>query len=198
MADWDRRNLARLPRTRDEVNYIVSLIPKDRTRLYLGQDSTEKAFKQEPLNKYRWIHFATHSLINERHPGRSAVVLALDGNNNEDGFLRATEIAELNLNCDMVILSACETGIGKEIRGEGLIALTRGFMYAGAARVVASLWKVNDRATADLMAEFYREMLLNKTTPAAALRAAQLKLSQHPRWQNPHFWAGFVLEGEWR
>jgi CHAT domain-containing protein len=96
------------------------------------------------------------------------------------------------------VLSACETGIGKEVKGEGLIALTRGFMYAGAARVVASLWKVDDYATAVLMAEFYHEMLVNKTNAAAALRTAQLKLSRHPTWRNPHYWAGFVLQGEWR
>src|SRR6185369_14523015 len=97
--DLDMPKLSRLPRTKDEVEYIASLIPKERTRLYLGKDSTEKAFKQEPLNKYKWIHLATHSLIDDRNPGRSAVVLGLDADNDEDGFLRATEIADLDLNC---------------------------------------------------------------------------------------------------
>jgi CHAT domain-containing protein len=116
----------------------------------------------------------------------------------QNGYLGLNEIYNLNLPAEMVVLSACETGIGKQIRGEGLIALTRGFMNAGAERVVASLWKVDDRATAELMGEFYNEMFVHKLKPAAALRAAQLKLSQRPASRNPHFWAGFVLQGEWR
>jgi len=99
---------------------------------------------------------------------------------------------------DLVVLSACQTGIGKEIKGEGLIALTRGFMYAGAARVIATLWKVDDAATAELMAEFYKQMYRDGRTPAAALRGAQKKLSQQPGRRSPYYWAGFVLQGEWR
>jgi CHAT domain-containing protein len=96
------------------------------------------------------------------------------------------------------VLSACQTGIGKQIRGEGLIALTRGFMYAGAARVVASLWKVDDAATSELMAEFYKQMFTNGLKPAAALQKAQLRISQQRRWRSPYYWAGFVLQGEWK
>ena len=100
---------------------------------------------------------------------------------------------------DMVVLSACQTGVGKRIKGEGLIALTRGFMYAGAARVVASLWKVDDSATADLMDQFYKEIFTNRKPPAAALRDAQIEMSKRPRWRDsPYYWAGFVLQGEWR
>jgi CHAT domain-containing protein len=116
----------------------------------------------------------------------------------QNGYLGLNEIYNLNLPAEMVVLSACETGIGKQIRGEGLIALTRGFMNAGAERVVASLWKVDDRATAELMGEFYNEMFVRKLKPAAALRAAQLTLSRRPARRNPHFWAGFVVQGEWR
>ena len=116
----------------------------------------------------------------------------------QDGYLRLHDIYNLNLPADLVVLSACQTGVGKQIKGEGLIALTRGFMYAGAARVVASLWKVDDRATAELMAEFYKQMFTDGQRPAAALRAAQRKLSQQPRWRSPYYWAGFVLQGEWK
>jgi CHAT domain-containing protein len=99
---------------------------------------------------------------------------------------------------DLVVLSACQTALGKEIRGEGMIGLTRGFMYAGARRVVASLWQVDDLATAELMARFYRGMLNEKLRPAEALRRAQLEMAGQKRWSSPYFWAGFTLQGEWR
>jgi len=116
----------------------------------------------------------------------------------QDGYLRLYEIYNLDLPAELVVLSACETGVGKQIRGEGLIALTRGFMYAGAKRVVASLWKVDDSATATLMAQFYKEMFVNGRRPAAALKEAQKYVSEQRRWRSPYFWAGFVLQGEWR
>ncbi len=116
----------------------------------------------------------------------------------QDGYLRLYEIYNLDLPAELVVLSACETGVGKQIRGEGLIALTRGFMYAGAKRVVASLWKVDDSATAALMAQFYKEMFINGKRPAAALKEAQIYISKQKRWQSPYYWAGFVLQGEWR
>jgi len=193
--DWDRTNLSRLPRTRDEVEYIASLIPKQRTRLYLGKDSTEKAFKQEPLNRYRWIHLATHSLINERNPGRSAVVLALDGNNDEDGFLRATEIAELNLNCDLVILSACDTGRGQLSSGEGIIGLSRSFFIAGARSVIVSQWAVSDISTAQLMKDLYQQLVDGSAKPAA-LREAKLRMIHGgSETRHPYYWAPFIVIG---
>jgi len=108
------------------------------------------------------------------------------------------EIYNLSLPAELVVLSACETGLGRETKGEGLEGLTRGFMYAGARRVVVSLWNVNDKATADLMARFYRGMLRDKQTPAAALRTAQIEMSRQKEWQSPYYWAPFVLQGEWR
>jgi CHAT domain-containing protein len=104
----------------------------------------------------------------------------------------------LKLPADLVVLSACQTGLGKEIKGEGLVGLTRGFMYAGATRVVVSLWNVNDRATADLMTTFYRKMLRENQRPAAALRAAQVEMWRQRQWQAPYYWAAFVLQGEWK
>jgi CHAT domain-containing protein len=152
------------------------------------------------LSNYRYVHFATHGYIDSERPDLSAIVLSLVDENGkpEDGFLRAREIYNLDLPAELVVLSACETGLGKEIKGEGLVGLTRGFMYAGARRVVVSLWNVNDKATAELMARFYRGMLRDKKTPAAALRSAQIEMSRQRQWQSPYYWSAFVLQGEWK
>lgn len=115
-----------------------------------------------------------------------------------DGFLRLHEIYNLDLDADLVVLSACRTALGKEVHGEGLIGLTRGFMYAGASRVVSSVWNVDDRASALLMSRFYTAMLSKGLSPASALREAQLSLLREPRWANPHYWAAFGLQGEWK
>jgi len=116
----------------------------------------------------------------------------------QNGFLRLYDIYNLNLRADLVVLSACNTALGKEVRGEGLVGLTRAFMYAGAARVVASLWKTEDRATATLMNHFYEGMLVQGQSPAAALRSAQLSMWNDKRWQQPRYWAAFTLQGEWK
>ena len=152
------------------------------------------------LSQYKIIHIATHGWVNSKHPELSAILLSMVDETGApvDGMLQLHEIYNLKLPAELVVLSACETGIGKQIRGEGLIALTRGFMYAGAARVVASLWKVDDSATAALMAQFYKEMFMYGKSPAAALQAAQIHISEQKRWRDPYYWAGFVLQGEWR
>ena len=139
-------------------------------------------------------------MINSEHPELSGLVLSLVDENGkpQDGFLRMSEIFNLRLPADLVVLSACQTALGKEIKGEGLVGLTRGFMYAGAERVVASLWQVDDQATARLMQHFYRGMLKENLRPAAALRAAQIEMSKQKRWSAPYYWAGFVIQGEWR
>ena len=133
-------------------------------------------------------------------PELSGVVLSLFDRKGrpQDGALRLHEIYNLKLNADLVVLSACQTALGKEVRGEGLVGLTRGFMYAGAQRVAATLWRVDDSATAELMSHFYRFMLKDKLSPSAALHAAQLEVMKQKRWQAPYFWAGFVLIGDWR
>jgi CHAT domain-containing protein len=115
----------------------------------------------------------------------------------ENGFLSLQDIHNLSLSADLVVLSACETGLGKDVKGEGLVGLTRGFMYAGSKSVVASLWKVDDRATSELMGHFYREMLREGLPPAAALRSAKQSVRRQKRWGAPYFWAGFVLQGEY-
>ncbi|MCA1631783.1 MAG: CHAT domain-containing protein, partial [Acidobacteria bacterium] len=156
------------------------------------------------LAQYRVVHFATHGILNSEHPELSGVVLSLvdEQGRPTDGFLRMHEIYNLKFPADLIVLSACQTALGKEIRGEGLVGLTRGFMYAGAPRVMASLWKVDDAATAELMRRFYQSMLKGGLPPAAALRAAQKGMLEQKglqeRWRDPYFWAAFQLQGEWK
>jgi len=190
----------RLVFTNDEAEFITSLAPKNSTLKATGFDANRALVASGELGRYRIVHFATHGLINSEQPELSGLVLSLvDENGNlQDGFLRMHEIFNLQLPAELVVLSACQTALGQEIKGEGLIGLTRGFLYAGAESVVASLWQVDDQATAQLMKEFYRGMLKEGLRPAAALRAAQLKMSRNSRWTHPYFWAGFVIQGEWR
>jgi CHAT domain-containing protein len=151
------------------------------------------------LSNYRIVHFATHGIINSERPELSGIVLSLFDHEGrpQNGFLRLHDIYNLRLPADLVVLSACSTGLGKDVRGEGLIGLTRGFMYAGASGVIASLWKVDDDATAELMKHFYAGLFKKDLSPAAALREAQLAVSQNKRWQSPYYWAGFVLQGQY-
>lgn len=118
--------------------------------------------------------------------------------NPRNGFIGLHDLYGADLAADLVVLSGCRTALGREIRGEGLVGLTRGFLYAGVPRVVASLWPVEDRATAELMARFYRAQWMDGLPPAAALRAAQLSILREPRWRDSYYWAGFVIQGEWR
>jgi CHAT domain-containing protein len=192
--------LGRFPRLLSsavEAKKIVDVAPKGESKAALDFDASRETAMSRELSEYRIVHFATHAVVNYEHPELSGIVLSLVDRRGQprDGYLRLHDIYNLNLPTDLIVLSACQTGVGKEIKGEGLIALTRGFMYAGAERVVASLWKVDDVATADLMAEFYKQIFVNGQRPAAALRAAQLKLAKK---RSPSDWAGFVLQGEWR
>jgi len=152
------------------------------------------------LSNYRYVHFATHGYLDTSRAGLSAIVLSLvdEQGKPQDGFLRTHDIYNLKLPAELVVLSACETGLGKDVKGEGLEGLTRGFMYAGARRVVVSLWNVNDKATAGLMQHLYAGMLKNKKSPAAALRAAQIEMLRVKQWESPYYWAAFVMQGEWR
>ena len=189
-----------LPFSLDEAKAIEEVAPAGQTMLALNFKANRTTAISPALSQYRIVHFATHGIMDPEHPELSSIVLSLVDENGvgQDGYLRLHEIYNLNLPAELVVISACESGVGKQFKGEGLIALTRGFMYAGAARVVASLWRVNDSATAALMAEFYKEMFTNAKKPAAALRAAQLSISKQKRWSEPYFWAGFVIQGEWR
>jgi CHAT domain-containing protein/tetratricopeptide (TPR) repeat protein len=192
--------MPRLALSRAEAMAIARAAPANQSLSALDFRASRETATSSELSKYRIIHFATHGVLDLEHPELSGIVLSMvdEKGQPQDGYLRLHEIYNLNLPAELVVLSACQTGIGKQVKGEGLIALTRGFMYAGAARVVASLWKVDDAATAELMGEFYKQMFTNKLKPAAALRAAQIKMSsQQKRWQSPYYWAGFFLQGEW-
>jgi CHAT domain-containing protein len=185
-----------LPRTRDEVQVIAGLFPPSRVRLLLGSESTENVIKSEQLRRYRRIHFATHSLIDETSPSRSAVVLTLAGDSDEDGFLEVDEIADLDLDCDLVVLSACQTARGQLLSGEGILGLTRAFIFAGARSVVVSQWRVSDISTGQLMKSFYQNIVGNLGN-AAALRSAKLQmLRSETETRHPYYWAAFILIGK--
>jgi CHAT domain-containing protein len=191
--------LRRLVFSRQEAMAIIHAASPNQSFSALDFKANRATAMSAELSKYRFIHFATHGVLDLDHPELSGIVLSMVDEKGEpqDGYLRLYEIYNLNLPAELVVLSACQTGVGKQIKGEGLIALTRGFMYAGAKSVVASLWQVDDVATSELMAEFYKQMFTNKLKPAAALQAAQLKISKDKRWRSPYYWAGFFLQGEW-
>lgn len=196
----DRSKIQRLPFSREEANAIFSYTQPSDALKALDFDASKSTAIGSEMSQYRIVHFATHALLNNDHPELSGIVLSLVDRQGHgvDGFLRLNEIYNLNLPADLVVLSACQTGLGKQIRGEGLIGLTRGFMYAGAQRVVASLWKVDDEATSELMGRFYEKMLKEGEPAAAALRHAEIEMSQQNRWHAAYFWAGFQLQGEWK
>ncbi|HEX5083987.1 MAG TPA: CHAT domain-containing protein, partial [Blastocatellia bacterium] len=200
MRSFNRAGFSRLFFSREEADEIAELIPESSLFKATDFQASRRVAASDELSRYRIIHIATHGLLNSEHPELSGLVLSLVDENGktQDGFLRMHEIFNLQLSADLVVLSACQTALGKEIKGEGLVGLTRGFMYAGAERVVASLWQVDDQATAELMRRFYRGMLKDGLRPAAALREAQMEMSKTSRWSEPYFWAGFVIQGEWK
>jgi CHAT domain-containing protein len=190
----------RLPGSRREAEAIAALAPPADTRVDLDFDASRAEALSDRLSAYRVVHFATHGVIDAEHPALSGLALSMVDRTGQPqaGFLHLHDVYNLRLNADLVVLSGCRTALGKEVRGEGLLGLTRGFLYAGAPRVLASLWRVEDVATAALMTRFYRALWIEHLRPAAALRAAQLSLSQERRWRDPYFWAGFVLQGDWQ
>jgi len=191
----------RLISTRREARTISALVPERERMQALDFEASRTTAQKPEMAEYRILHFATHGLLNNIHPELSGIVLSLvdkDGKQ-QDGFLRLQDIYNLKLSAELVVLSACQTGLGKEIKGEGLVGLARGFMYAGAPRIVASLWKVDDQATSELMERFYQGMLgPERLRPAAALRQAQLSIWKQRQWREPYYWAAFVLQGEWK
>ena len=193
-------SLPRLAFSRREAAAILALTAKGRGLEAVDFQASRETATSPELAQYRIVHFATHGLLDNRHPELSGLVFSLvdEQGNGRNGFLDLADVYNLSLPVDLVVLSACETGLGKEMGAEGLVGLTRGFMYAGAPRVMASLWKVDDVATAKLMESFYRAMLKDGKTPAAALRQAQLDMWKQQRWADPCYWGAFRLQGEWR
>jgi len=191
----------RLFGTRWEAETISALVNSGDSLTLTDFDANRKRLLTTDLSEYRIVHFATHSVIDKEHPDRSGLILSLVDENGhpQNGFLRVGDIFNLKLSADLVVLSACHSGLGKEMGGEGLIGLTRGFMYAGTSRVVTSLWAVDDKATAELMCRFYRHMLEGKhESPDSALRIAQIEMWKDQRWRQPYYWGAFVLHGEWK
>ena len=194
----DETSLPRLRFSRREAEAIAGVVPSGEALLALDFDADRKLVVDGGLDDYRIVHFATHGILDDRHPALSSLVLSrVDREGREQpGLLSLRDVYGLDLGAELVVLSGCETALGREVRGEGLVGLTRGFMHAGAPRVVASLWRVEDRTTARLMERFYAALLAEGRGPAAALRQAQREIrSRHP---DPWFWAPFVLQGEWR
>jgi CHAT domain-containing protein/tetratricopeptide (TPR) repeat protein len=195
----EKGRLDRLSLTRCEAKRVVERAPRGIRLTALDFDANGALVRSGKLGQYRIVHFATHSQINNVRPDLSAIILSrVDrrGIPRPDAYVRARDIYGLNFPADLVVLSSCKTGLGKNVEGEGLVGMARGFIYAGASRVVVSLWDVNDRATTDLMSEFYRGM--DQFSDAEALRNAQLRMLKNYPDLPPYFWAGFVLQGEWQ
>jgi CHAT domain-containing protein/uncharacterized protein HemY len=190
----------RLPSTRREAEVIVSLLPEDTRAVATDFAANREMALSAELGRYRIVHIATHSIVNSSHPELSGIVLSMvnEQGQPEDGFLQLHDIYSLKLNAELVVLSACNTGLGKDVRGEGLVGLTRGFMYAGTSSVMASLWKVDDSASAELMTHFYKAMFEDDLPPAAALRSAKEAMWKQKHWRSPYYWSAFVLQGEYR
>jgi CHAT domain-containing protein len=186
---YSRRELANLRDVAGPESFVAT-----------GFEATREKLAAADLTGYAILHFATHGILDQKRPEKSGLLLSMVNRNGEyqNGFVGLQDIYGLHAPVDLVVLSACRTGLGKDVRGEGLIGLTRGFMYAGASSVMASLWKVDDEATAELMKRFYSNLLQKGMTPAAALRAAQNSIRQEPQWRSPYFWAAFTLQGEYR
>src|SRR6476469_1016821 len=190
----------RLPFTRQEAQTISSLFPSASSSQIFDFDASRTTATDGNLVNYQIIHLATHGLANSKNPELSGIVMSMvdDKGNIVNGFLRLTDIFNLKLAANLVVLSACQSGMGQNVKGEGMVGLTRGFMYAGAQRVAVSLWSVDDEGTAVLMQKFYQKMVQQKLAPAAALRAAQIEMMQQEKWKSPYYWAAFNLQGEWK
>jgi CHAT domain-containing protein len=190
--------LPRLVSSLREAKAISDLTPSAERVVLTGFDANLEKVTGGGLSDFRIIHFATHGIFDDERPELSGLVLSRvdERGRRRDGFLRTDDVYNLHLNADLVVLSACRTGLGHNVNGEGILGITRGFMYAGSRSVIASLWKVNDEATAELMGRFYYEMFRKGLPPSAALRDAKEQMWRQERWRSPYFWAAFEMQGE--
>jgi CHAT domain-containing protein len=188
-----------LPGSRDEALAIQQITGPARTRLVMGFDANRDAIMAPSIPRQRIIHFATHGMMDTRHPEISGLVLSMVNKKGEyqDGYLRLSDIYNLKLSADLVVLSSCESALGKDLGSEGIIGLPRAFLYAGARSVIASLWKVDDDATVPLMKDFYSRLQQGEYPPGA-LRGAQRDLLKNKQLSDPYYWAAFVVEGDYR
>jgi CHAT domain-containing protein len=200
--DWNGEEsdfyIPRLPYTRNEAETVSKLAPANQQKISLDFEATRDLALSDELKNYRIVHFATHGILNSKNPAMSGLVFSLVDKDGKfrNGFLRTDETYNLKLSADLVVLSGCKTGLGKEIRGEGLVGMTRGFMYAGASRVMVSLWDVDDQATAELMKFFYQNLLGKKMGYGQSLRQAQLSMIKDKKYSAPFYWSAFTLQGE--
>ncbi len=200
MMSNGRLRIPRLPSTRHEARTIAGLATPGASMIAMDFEANRDTAISSSLGRYRNVHFATHGLLNSESPELSGIILSMvdqDGRP-QNGFLRLHDIYNLDLPVEMVVLSACSSALGKEVRGEGLVGIVQGFLYAGAKRVLASLWKVDDEATGKLMEKFYRFMLVDKLGPAESLRRSQIEMWQSKEWNAPFYWAAFVIQGDWK
>jgi CHAT domain-containing protein len=200
LEDFLGKSFGRLQHTRQEAEVILALVPDNLERLALDFNANRNTATDSNLSQYQIVHFATHGLLNESQPELSGLVFSLydEQGTEKAGFLQLSDIFNLTLSAELVVLSACQTGIGQDIRGEGLVSLTRGFMYAGAERIVVSLWAVADNSTSELMQNYYRKILETGSNPATAMREVQLEMIQSNNYNAPYYWAAFVFQGEWK
>lgn len=196
------RELPSLPYSKEEADRILALVPAEDSRRFVGFDANRRKALDGTLSKSQYIHFAAHGLVDQRNPNLSGVQLSRIDSQGKliegDGLLPFYEVYNLSLSADLVTLSACQTAVGPQVKGEGPLGMTRSFLYAGASRVVGALWDVDDEATAELMSLFYRHLLKEGKSPAMALHEAQNEMRAQERWRSPYYWGGFVLQGDWR
>jgi CHAT domain-containing protein len=192
--------LSRLNASREEADSIVEIVGASDSTIFTGAAATREIALDAATADYKIIHFATHGLINEERPELSGIVLSQvnENGNNQNGVVRLQDIYAMNLTADLVVLSACSTGVGKEVKGEGLMSLNNAFLQTGAKTVISSLWKVDDYATSELMKNFYRELTSGTVTTSEALRRAQIKMRQNPQYRSPFYWAAFTVQGDFQ
>lgn len=189
-----------LTHSRSEADAIAAIVPESQREIFLDFAASREQLQNIEMSQYRILHLVTHGVYNGDRPEHSGFVLSLvdKRGQEQEGFVLAPDIINLNLSAELVVLSACDTGKGKEVKGEGVMGIARGFLCGGTARVIMSLWKVDDEATAWLMENFYKKMLEEGYSPAKALRETQIEMWQHSDWKDPYYWASFVIQGEWR
>lgn len=190
---------SRLVYSSEEADAILAAAPSGTAIVAKGFDATRETAMSSHVSQYQIVHFATHGFLDSEHPELSAIVLTMVDRNGvkTNGLMPLHDIYSLDLSAELTVLSACQTALGKDIKGEGPVGLTHSFISAGSKSVVASLWKVDDRATAALMRDFYESLLQEGMPTAKALRSAKLKMLRDKRWSAPYYWAGFVLQGEY-
>lgn len=194
------RNFERLPATRSEAERLIALFGSDQVTAVMGFEANRQRVLNELEQENRQIiHYATHGIASTTDPGVSSLVLSLFDPEGQpiDGFIRLNDIKKMKLNADLVVLSACETAVGRVVEDEGVLGLARAFIYAGAPRLLVSQWSVDDEATAALMASFYEGLVEDRLGPGEALRRAQLEVASQKKWAAPYYWAAFQLIGDW-